>query len=466
MPFNVLFFGNSQKLSLFNGFTQAGPKSVLLTQNKAEALSMLAQDTPEVVVVDFDECALRPLEFVSDVLQKTREVRVIGLADTSPLSLVVAAVKMGVHEVINAREEPHKLRQSLAQILEQWQELEKGQQLHLNRKERFEFRTILGNSPEIQRIFEIITKITRRKWVTVLIRGETGTGKELIAQAIHYASFKQYQPFVEINCNALPENLLESELFGYEKGAFTDAKTQKKGLFELAQNGTLFLDEIGDTSPKVQVKLLKALETKKIRRLGGTRDIQIDTRIIGATNRDLQAAIREGQFRNDLYYRLNVVSIQLPPLRERGEDVILLARHFLSQYAKEYESPLRDFTPEAVSLLRDYSWPGNVRELQHTIERVVLLSDEKIVSPDSLEDAIESDTPLALSVKKRATSVNIDIPSEGISLEEGEKKLIQAVLEKMAWNKRRTCQILKISRPRLDRKIAKFGLSPLQQLDK
>jgi transcriptional regulator with GAF, ATPase, and Fis domain len=310
----------------------------------------------------------------------------------------------------------------------------------------------------LQQVLAMVAKIIQRQWITVLVRGETGTGKELIARTIHYNSSTQTQPFVEINCSTIPEPLLEAELFGYEKGAFTDAKSRKKGLFELAENGTLFLDEIGEISLAVQVKLLKAIEEKTIRRLGGTEDIQIKTRIIAATNRDLQAAMQENLFRQDLYYRLNVLTLQLPPLRERGDDVLVLARHFLSRFAEEYGSALTGFTSEAEALLKSYHWPGNVRELKHTLERVVLLAGGNIATDKAIAEAIESDTPMLLAKSRDLTNVTIEIPPAGISLDEAQKQLIEKVFEQTGWHKRRTCKALKISRPRLDRIIKKYGL--------
>jgi DNA-binding NtrC family response regulator len=220
------------------------------------------------------------------------------------------------------------------------------------------------------------------------------------------------------------------------------------------------LDEIGEISPAVQVKLLNAIEEKMIRRLGGTDDIQIKTRIIAATNRDLQAAMQENLFRQDLYYRLNVVTLQLPPLRERGDDVLVLARHFLSRFAEEYGSALTGFTPEAEALLKSYHWPGNVRELKHTIERVVLLGEGNMVTHKAVAEAIESDTPLLLARSRDLTNVTLEIPPEGISLDEAQKQLIEKVLEQTGWHKRRTCEALKISRPRLDRIIKKYGIHP------
>ncbi|MFQ5638975.1 MAG: sigma-54 interaction domain-containing protein [bacterium] len=457
MQFKILFLTNPDKYNLLEAWNNE--RSVVLsTQHKEKTIAIAKNEKPQVIVVDFDQVESQLLDFLSHLLNGSRDLRVIGLTEKSPLNVVVQAMKMGVHQVIHTREEPLRLQEELSDLFENWGDLREGVDLFHRQREKYDFGSIISQSPEMQRVLEMISNIVQRKRVTVLIRGETGTGKELIARALHYNCFDEFAPFVEINCNALPENLLESELFGHEKGAFTDARTQKKGLFEVAHNGTLFLDEIGEVSHNIQLKLLKALEDKKIRRLGGTQEIQIATRIIAATNRDLQAAIREGHFRSDLYYRLNVVSVHLPPLRERGDDVLLLARHFLAHYAQEYETPLKEITPEAGELLKSYPWPGNVRELKHTIERIVLLSMCDIVTRDCLEDAIQSETPLILTEKKKSTSLQINIPPEGISLEEGESHLIKAVLEKMNWNKRKTCQILKISRTRLDRKIQKFDL--------
>ncbi|MFQ5651532.1 MAG: sigma 54-interacting transcriptional regulator [bacterium] len=463
MPFKILFQGNPQRLNLLD--TWEDEQSVVLaTQHVDRTLTLVKDEKPQVVIVDFDHVEPQLFEFLRRLLNGSRDFRVIGLTERNSLKVVVKAMKMGVHEVIHTKEEPHKLQKELSDLFRKWRDLREGDDLYQRQKEKYDFNSIMGQSPGIQHVLEMVSKIIKRKWVTVLIRGETGTGKELIARAIHYNCYDGFQPFVEINCNALPENLLESELFGHEKGAFTDARTQKKGLFEVAQNGTLFLDEIGEISSNMQVKLLKALEDKRIRRLGGTQEIQINTRIIAATNRDLQKAVREGQFRSDFYYRLNVVSVHLPPLRERGEDVVLLARHFLEHYAQEYESPVKEFTPEAEQLLKSYCWPGNIRELKHTIERIVILNLCEVVTRDCLEQAIGCDMPLLVTAKepspdhqpKRSSQ---EMSLETMSLEEAELHHIKVVLETMNWNKRKTCDILGISRTRLDRKLQKLGLA-------
>ncbi len=454
----ILYFGSDE--SLMATMLTVPATAVVPASTGEEVVAFLQREQPYAIVLDFDSPPSPPLPLLKIIREEAPEAWVIGVMRQGPLRQVMAALRAGCHDFIHLNEEPGRLQSELAKLADRWRERQQAETLHARQRESHDFSRLIGRSPAMQEVLDLLHKIIQRKWVTVLLRGETGTGKELIARTIHYNSSTASQPFVEINCSAIPENLLEAELFGYEKGAFTDAKSRKRGLFELAQNGTLFLDEIGEISPQVQVKLLKAVEEKKIRRLGGTEDLHVNTRIIAATNRDLQTAIREGHFRQDLYYRLNVITVQLPPLRERGDDVLILARHFLAQYAKEYDSLLSDFTAEAEALLREYSWPGNIRELQHTIERIVLLGEGRFVTRTALQRAIESETPMLTSKNAERTTVTITIPPEGIHFDEIEKQVLQAVLEKMGWNRRRTSRLFKISRPRLARKIQKYQLQP------
>lgn len=458
--FGLLYVGNEVHNTAFQKVDwHPAQGEVFIVADLQQARVVAEKHWMHLLFVDLDDIR-NAFPQILQLKNGSKGLRLVGITASGSVPHIVKAMQSGFDEVITAKELPKRLPEIVSQTVKTVGAAADVVEFHQSRKKAYDFSQILGRSPQMHNIFDLLSKIIKRKWMTVLIRGETGTGKELIARAIHYNCFDEFRPFVEVNCGALPETLLESELFGYEKGAFTDAKTQKKGLFELAENGTLFLDEIGDITASTQVKLLKALEEKKIRHLGGLRDIQINTRIIAATNRDLPAAIRDGSFRTDLYYRLNVLTIHLPPLRERGEDVLELAEHFLQQYARDYESPLQRFSEPARSLLLRYSWPGNVRELSHVIERIVLLGEGEEVTEQEVENAIESDTPLLLSERRQSTGVHIEIPAGGISLDDGEKFLIAAVLEKMNWNKRRTCKALKVSRPRLDRKIKKYGLSP------
>ena len=462
--FTILYIGHSRKRGILSELESDGLACQFVYEEDGEkALTLVDQTNPDVILVDFDHSDFNPLVCIEQLLTKDHDSCVVGLTRRNPVDLVVKAMKLGVRDVIHTNGGSSKLKHELSKMIEKEMDYKRGDTLHQTQRVKYDFHNIVGQCPEMQNIFKIISKISRRKWVTVLILGETGTGKEVIARAIHYKSNHHYCPFVEINCSTLPENLLESELFGYEKGAFTDVRTQKKGLFEMAHNGTLFLDEIGEISGAIQMKLLKAIENKKIRRLGGTEDIFVNTRIIAATNRELQAAVLNGLFRRDLFYRLNVISVSLPPLRKRRDDVILLAHRFLREYGEEYDSALDSFTPEAERFLLDYDWPGNVRELKHIIERIVLLNDMKKgkkVEREVLEGAIEYERHLDLPGEKYRNTLKIAIPPNGLSLDDGEKILISAMLERTGWNKSQTCGILHISRPRLDRKILKYNLEP------
>jgi transcriptional regulator with PAS, ATPase and Fis domain len=324
-------------------------------------------------------------------------------------------------------------------------------------RDSFVFHNIVGESVSIRHAIEMGCRVAEHPTTTVLIVGETGTGKELFARGVHYASQNAGDPFVAINCAAIPENLLESELFGHEKGAFTDARTQKRGLLELAGRGTVFLDEISELPVNLQPKLLRVLEEKQVRRLGGLEERPIQCRIVAATNRDLGQAVGEGHFREDLYYRLHVFRIELPPLRSRADDVAVLAHHFVATICRDQGLPAKVLTPEAVELLRGHHWPGNIRELKNTVERAIILSE----GPELLARHIllqqRSNIPAARAADERH-SVSIRIPAEGMTLEEAERQLLTATLALVGNNQTRAARMLGISRPTIIRKIRKYRL--------
>jgi transcriptional regulator with PAS, ATPase and Fis domain len=302
---------------------------------------------------------------------------------------------------------------------------------------------------------ELIEMISKTHKTSVLIQGESGTGKELAANAIHFNSKRSGRPLMKINCSAIPDTLLESELFGYEKGAFTDAKNTKKGLFELADGGTVFLDEIGDMKPFLQSKILRVLENQTFMRVGGEREIKVDVRIIAATNRDLEVLVKEGFFRKDLYYRLKVMVVEMPPLRERVEDILLLANLFIEENNKEYNKNIKGFSGEGKSLLIQYPWPGNIRELKNVIERAMILTDQEYLTPKQL--------PFELRQTEQNTRGKM-IPelfevTEEMSLEDMEKNHISQVLKRLEWNKSKTSKALGISRATLRAKIKRYNLS-------
>jgi transcriptional regulator with PAS, ATPase and Fis domain len=322
---------------------------------------------------------------------------------------------------------------------------------------------LVGRHPSLRRIFSEVEKVARIPGITVLITGESGTGKELIAKALHRLTFDQERPFVEVNSSAIPESLLEAELFGHERGAFTDAKTQRKGLLEAAHGGTLFLDEIGHMSPNLQIKLLKVIEEKSFRPLGSTEEKKVTVRIVAATNLDLEQAVREGRFRHDLYYRLSVFSIHIPPLRERESDILLLAEYFLERFSRQHHAAAKRFSPEARQLLLDYSWPGNVRELKNVIERAVLINGHQTLYPEDLL------ADRRLGERRRSEShavvylhegrdLRVKLPPQGLDLATLEKEVLREALVQMKGNLSRAARLLGLSRDTLRYRVKKYDL--------
>ena len=321
--------------------------------------------------------------------------------------------------------------------------------IHLKQelRERYDFSHIIGNSGPLRQVYEQVTQVARTN-TTVLLRGESGTGKELIAHAIHYNSLRASKPFVKVSCAALPETLIESELFGYEKGAFTGAQGRKKGRFELAEAGTLFLDEIGDLNVSTQIKLLRVLQEREFERLGGTETVRVNVRLIAATNKDMEEAIAKGQFREDLYYRLNVFAIFMPPLRERKSDVLLLADHFLEKYAREHSKSIKRISTPAIDMLASYHWPGNVRELENIIERAVLVCETNVIHghhlPPTLQTAEGSGTVTRLSLES--------------SIEAFERDIIMDALKTTRGNRKRAAKLLDTTERVIGYKVRKYAI--------
>ncbi|MCC6394619.1 MAG: sigma 54-interacting transcriptional regulator [Bryobacterales bacterium] len=313
-------------------------------------------------------------------------------------------------------------------------------------------RDMVAESQAMRDIASFVRRVAASEATTILIEGENGTGKDLIAKTVHYSSMRQAEPFIAINCAAIPETLLESELFGYEKGAFTDARAQKRGLFELADKGTLFLDEVGEIPLILQAKLLRVLEEQTFRRLGGLKDITLDVRVIAATNRNLREAVKEGAFRQDLYFRINVIHIQIPPLRERRADILPLARHFIEHYNHKFKRQILGISPEAEHVMVHHDWPGNVREVRNAVERAMILEDSSYITSSSL--------PLSLSEHTEAASAAQTevFPDGGLSLQETERHLLVRALEKTGGNQTQAARLLRITRDTLRYKMKKFNL--------
>jgi len=324
-------------------------------------------------------------------------------------------------------------------------------------------REIIAESPGMRDVLSFVRRVALSEATTVLIEGENGTGKDLIAKTLHYQSVRQAEPFIAINCAAIPETLLESELFGYEKGAFTDARAQKRGIFELADKGTLFLDEIGEIPLMLQAKLLRVLEEQCFRRLGGLKDINVDLRVVAATNKNLREAVKENAFRQDLYFRLNVIHVVIPPLRDRREDIAPLASFFVQHYNKKFKRQIQGLAPETMRLLLHYDWPGNVRELRNTVERAMILEDASYITPASLAMTLsqEAESNIAAAVSAAAEApaqFPPRIPDEGLSLEENERRLLVGALEKTGGNQTQAARLLRITRDTLRYKMKKFNL--------
>ena len=410
-----------------------------------QAVKAVREENWDIVLLDLRMPGMDGMEVLKQVKEIAPQTVVIMMTAYASIPGAVQAMQEGAYDYIVKPLDVDQLTLMLKRIVEHQQLITENILLRKRLTEQYEYEDIIGRSEAMQEVFSMIKAVTDTN-ATVLITGETGTGKELVARAIHSNSSQRYGPFVATSCGALPETLLESELFGYEKGAFTGADRTKKGRFELAHGGTLFLDEVGDISMKTQIRLLRVLQEKSFSRLGGTEQIKVDVRLVSATNRDLVAAIEEGSFRSDLYYRLNVVSIQLPPLRERIDDVPLLAAHFINKYNVEFNKKFDRVDRKAMDFMMDYHWPGNVRELENVIERAIVI-----------------DQGPQMKVK-HLPFCNIESPltEEPRSLQEVEKSHIEKMLQRNDWNIAKTARLLNIDRSTLHKKIKKFGLERQQ----
>jgi DNA-binding NtrC family response regulator len=409
-----------------------------------EAIAHYKERRPALVLLDLLLPDMDGLQALKSLKGMDPLCRVVIMSGYNTIHSAVQATKLGAENCLT-KPVPLDELEILLQSVQQGSEPESLEPVE----------GLLGKSRAMQDVYRMIRKLAPKK-TTVLIRGESGTGKEIVARAIHALGSSDQKPFISVNCANIPVNLLETELFGYERGAFTDAKEQKKGLLELADGGTFFLDEIGLMPPDLQSKLLTMLETRQFRRMGGTQQIEVSVRFLAATNEDLEEAVQQGRFREDLYYRLNVVPIHLPPLREREDDILLLADHFLQEAVAFHKTSSRRFSDNARKLLQSYVWPGNVRELKNVIERAVLLSEGEVIRVEEL--AIDRRLKRRLAVLVNAEGqVSIDFPKQGISLEAIEKQVIRAALQHTAGNISKAATLLHISRDILRYRIEKYG---------
>jgi len=455
MPRKVLIVDDEKAIRWSLGEAlQAQGYEVEEAENGKKCIKLFQKDPADIVILDLKLPDTDGIEVLKKIKAEDKDVPVIMMTAYGEVETAVEALKGGAYDFLLKPFQLEKMKTTIKNGLEASRMRTELEGIKQRERETYNFKNFIGKSAVMQEIFKKLEKIGRSKASTILITGESGTGKELVARAIHESGNGGERPFLEINCAALPETLLESELFGHERGAFTDARYRKKGLFELAEGGTIFLDEIGEMGVTLQSRLLRVLENKTFRRVGGVKDLKVNTRIVAATNRDIKQAIKDGNFRKDLYYRLQVIPIALPSLRERKEDIPLIANHFISVFNKEFKKSVKPIGSEVKTLFGRYSWPGNVRELKNILERAILLEAEEELLPEHLppEVFLGEEAAEASEVKSGFASFY------PMSLKEMEKVLIGKTLEETNGNKSKAARILGISRQTLREKTKLYEI--------
>jgi len=418
-------------------------------ENAAQGLDKLSRATYALVMLDYKLPDMTGLDVLRRIREDDQDIVVLIMTAYSSVENAVEAMRLGAYDYVSKPFKMDALMVTVNKALETTRLKREVRDLRSQMQQKFGFDRILGRCQAMQRLFELMRDVASSGSSTVFLRGESGTGKDLVAKAIHYNSDRAHRPFMNITCTAITEALLESELFGHERGAFTDAKQLKKGLLELANGGTVFLDEVGDMPPASQAKLLRFLEEKTFRRVGGVQDIEVDVRVIAATNKDVNKLIEDGKFREDLYYRLNIIPIDLPPLRERGDDIVLLAEYYIDVFSREFRRPSMTLSQPAVERLMSYTWPGNVRELRNTIERAVLLCKQPPIAPDDL---------VVGRGGREHQPYTIDLPPNGISLQTVEEQLVRQALAQTGDNQTKAAKLLHLSRDQLRYRMERYGL--------
>ena len=448
---NILVIEDNEDLSFtISKVLQKEGYRVFAAKSGEEGLPTLRKELVDLILLDLKLPKMNGLEVLSRAKEIDSDLAVIMMTASTDVKPAIEAMKMGALDYLMKPFELEELKLVVKKALEMHQLKNEVARLKREHTRSYPNDTIYGESERIQEIRKLIQIVAETPRTSVLIQGESGTGKELVSNAVHFASSRSNKSYIKINCSAIPDNLLESELFGHEKGAFTDAKMMKKGLFEMANTGTIFLDEISSMKLSLQPKILRVLETQTFRRIGGIADIKIDIRVIAATNTNLGELIKNKEFRDDLFYRLKVMEIDLPPLRERKEDILLLAKLFLQEFNKEFNKRVQKLHAKTEDLLQNYNWPGNVRELKNVIERSVILTQGEIVQPEHLPLELREGSKLAVPER---TSLG------KMSLEEMEKLHIAEVLNSVGGNKSQAAKILNISRSTLREKLKTYSIA-------
>lgn len=460
-PFKILVVGDKEKfrLTLCQAITDLGFIPVEAS-NLNESFKLFNLHRPPVTLVETDLSDGSGFELLKEIKKLQPDSVVILVTDEIRADETLLALRAGASDFLSQPIDPEEVRRAVGNAVRRYDLRQKTSNSSKPPVNSFSFENIIGESPAIKEIIAMARKVSSSNVSTVLLQGESGTGKDLFAKAIHYSSNHASKPFVAINCAAIPTNLLESELFGYEKGAFTDAKTLKEGLFEQAAGGTLFLDEIGELDLGLQAKLLRVLEEGNFRRVGGLRDLPLNARVIAASNRNLKSESKKNNFRQDLFYRLAIIQIELPPLRLRGNDVILLAEYFIKRLDKQWHhTPARKLSPEVAEAFRRYRWEGNVRELRNVIERALILEENELITLKYLPEEFQTQSnPKYLKKDYLEAGFYFTLPPEGISLDMVEEWLIQEALDRSGGNVTRASAFLRVSRDRIRYRLRKNKL--------
>ena len=423
----------------------------------AEGLAAFNTEPPAAVLLDIDLPDGSGLDLLREIKRENEDAVVIMITGNVHVDNTISALRGGAYDFISKPINLEELRITIRNAIEARLLRREVEQVRRERAREFNFRQIIGESPAMKKMLSLAAKVAESEVSSVLLQGESGTGKDLVAKAIHYGSQRADSPFVAVNCAALPATLIESELFGYEKGAFTDAKARKEGLFEQAEGGTLLLDEIGELELSLQAKLLRVLEEGAFRRVGGLRDIPLDVRVLAASNRDLKTESEAGRFRLDLYYRLSIIQIDIPPLRDRGDDVLLLSQYYIDTIGARIRrsKKIKGLSPEATAVFKKYHWPGNVRELRNVVERALILEDEDRITTEYLPGGLLGPVRLEQGSLDQAASQFV-LPNEGISLDEAELSFVRQAIQRSGGNQTRAAELLGISRDQLRYRLKKL----------